>query len=145
MKKKIIYGLLVIIWMAVIFSFSNQTADNSTNLTVGLLDRVLSFLHLEDLESLINILFTPVRKMAHYIIYLILGLLILNFIKEFDLSLKEMIIASLLICIMYAVSDEIHQIYVAGRAGRVIDVFIDTLGSITGIYGYYFFRKSIFK
>ena len=145
MKKKIIYGLLVVIWMSVIFSFSNQTADNSTDLTVGLLDRVLSFLHLEDLESLINMLFTPVRKMAHYIIYLILGLLMLNFIKEFDLSLKEMIIASLLICIMYAVSDEIHQIYVDGRAGRVIDVFIDTLGSITGIYGYYFFRKSIFK
>lgn len=145
MKKKIIYGLLVIIWMAIIFSFSSQTAVDSTDLTVGLLDRVLSFLHLEDLESLINMLFTPVRKMAHYIIYLILGLLILNFIKEFDLSLKEMIIASLLICIMYAVSDEIHQIYVDGRAGRVIDVFIDTLGSITGIYGYYFFRKSIFK
>ena len=66
-------------------------------------------------------------------------------VKEYNLTLKEMIIASLLICIMYAVSDEVHQSFVIGRAGRLLDVFIDTLGSITGIIGYYFFRKSIFK
>lgn len=145
MKKKIIYSLLVVAWMIVIFLFSNQDATNSTEMTVGLLDRILSFLHLENLEEIINILFMPVRKMAHYIIYLILGLLVLNLIKEFDLSLKEMIIASLIICIMYAVSDEIHQIFVPGRAGKLIDVFIDTLGSISGIFGYYFARKSVFK
>ena len=142
MKKKIIYGLLVIIWMVVIFLFSNQDAVDSTDLTVGLLGDVLSFLHLENLEEVINMLFMPVRKMAHYIIYLILGILVINFIKEFNVSLKEIIITSLLICMMYAVSDEIHQTFVAGRAGKILDVFIDTFGSICGIYGYYFIRKS---
>ena len=71
MKKKIFYGLLVIIWMTIIFLFSNQNAVNSTGMTVSLLSRILTILHLENLEELINLLFTPVRKFAHYFIYLI--------------------------------------------------------------------------
>lgn len=145
MRKKIIYSILVVSWMIVIFLFSNQDATNSTDLTVGLLDKILSFLGLENLENLVNLLFMPIRKMAHYIIYLILGILVFNLIKEFNLSIKEIIIASLLICVIYAVSDEIHQLFVPGRAGKIIDVLIDSLGSISGIYGYYFVRKSILK
>ena len=36
-------------------------------------------------------------------------------------------------CIIYAIFDEIHQIYVPGRTGKVIDVIIDTLGACMGI------------
>lgn len=145
MKKKIVYGLLVILWMIVIFMFSNQDAVNSTDMTVGLLNKVLSSLNLENLEEVINILFMPVRKFAHYFIYLILGVLVLNSVKEYKISFKEMLIVSLIVCILYAVSDEFHQTFIPGRAGKVIDVFIDTVGSISGMFIYYIFRKPIFK
>lgn len=145
MKKKLIYSLVVIIWMIVIFCFSSQTSTSSSDMTVSLLDKVLSFLNLENFGEIIDLLFMPVRKMAHYLIYLILGFLVLNLVKEYNLTFKEIIIASLLICILYAVSDEVHQTFVPGRAGMLVDVCIDTLGSISGMFIYYVFRKSIFK
>ena len=36
------------------------------------------------------------------------------------------------ICLVYAVSDEIHQGFVDGRTPKVLDVGIDTLGGLAG-------------
>jgi VanZ family protein len=46
---------------------------------------------------------------------------------------KKYILYSLLICLIYSISDEVHQIFVPGRSGEVFDVLIDTLGSFIGI------------
>lgn len=46
------------------------------------------------------------------------------------------ILLALLICILYAISDEIHQIFVPGRSGEIRDVVIDSSGSSTGILVY---------
>lgn len=35
--------------------------------------------------------------------------------------------------ILYAISDEIHQIYIPGRGGLVNDVIIDSDGAVVGI------------
>ena len=35
---------------------------------------------------------------------------------------------------VYASSDEIHQIFVSGRSGNIKDVIIDTCGSYLGIF-----------
>ena len=35
--------------------------------------------------------------------------------------------------VIYAVSDEMHQLQVAGRAGMISDVLIDASGALTGI------------
>ncbi|GAA4069041.1 hypothetical protein GCM10022410_13710 [Amphibacillus indicireducens] len=40
------------------------------------------------------------------------------------------------ICVLFAISDEVHQLFVPGRAGQVMDVVIDTTGAIAGISGY---------
>ncbi len=37
---------------------------------------------------------------------------------------------------LYAVTDEIHQLFVPRRAGRVLDVCIDSLGSLIGVVGF---------
>ena len=44
-------------------------------------------------------------------------------------------------CLLYASSDEFHQIFVSGRTASVKDVLIDTCGSIVGILSYYFIFK----
>ena len=36
-------------------------------------------------------------------------------------------------CVFYAAIDEIHQLFVPDRAGRVVDVFIDSIGILIGI------------
>ena len=37
------------------------------------------------------------------------------------------------LCVLYAALDELHQKFVAGRGPALTDVFIDSLGALTGI------------
>ena len=46
---------------------------------------------------------------------------------------KARALLTLAICFLYAVSDEVHQVFVPGRAGRISDVMIDTSGAVLGI------------
>ena len=41
----------------------------------------------------------------------------------------------------YSITDEIHQIFISNRAGRCIDVLIDSLGIFTGITVFLLFIK----
>jgi len=65
--------------------------------------------------------------------YLILGVLTINALIKNKMAARTAICASLLICMLYASSDEFHQLFVPGRAGRVTDVLIDSFGALTGI------------
>ena len=128
MKKIIIKILLVILWMIVIFCFSNQVSDDSTKLSNGLIKNTICKVS-KDCDKTINKTFKPVRKCAHFCVYLILGLLVMNC---FNIN-KKYIIYSLIICLLYSISDEVHQIFVPGRSCEVLDIFIDTCGSFIGI------------
>ena len=44
-----------------------------------------------------------------------------------------MILISTSIGVLYAISDELHQLMIAGRSGNIKDVIIDSLGILTGI------------
>lgn len=72
-----------------------------------------------------------IRKIAHFLEFAALGALLSNalyFTYE-----KHKPFVSFLCGVLYAASDEFHQIFVEGRACRVFDVFIDSLGVISGI------------
>lgn len=51
---------------------------------------------------------------------------------------------TVIICFLYALSDEIHQYFVPGRACRVFDVIVDTSGSVFFCLMYLVYNK-IFK
>ena len=55
-------------------------------------------------------------------------------LKEFRLVDKRTYIYAVILCMLYAVSDEVHQYFVPGRSAGVIDVVIDTVGSILGVW-----------
>ena len=77
-----------------------------------------------------------VRKTAHFTEYMILGglwLLCIYNMPEGNSSLKKKIGISVCASAVYAMSDEFHQLFVEGRAGRWMDVGIDTMGAIAGI------------
>ena len=122
--KKIVKLLLIIIWLFVIFLFSNQDGSTSTSLTNGILEKYLFFV-----DS--DIFFMIIRKMAHITEYFILGILVLNFINEFKIDKK--IVVSILICFILASFDEFHQLFIPDRTGRLLDVFIDMIGASLGI------------
>ena len=146
--KKAFKLLLVILWMGVIFYFSNQKAEDSSKISDGLIVRVANVfvdknLSTVEKENILEKYTTIVRKGAHFTIYLILGILVINLLKEYDI--KRLLLISLIVCLLYSISDEIHQTFIEGRSGEVRDVIIDTTGSLMGIYGYVLFNKILKK
>ena len=70
-----------------------------------------------------------VKKGGHALGYLLLG-------RAFLYGIRPGKIAPWLalgLCILYAITDEIHQSFVPGRSPRVMDVGIDTLGTLLGL------------
>ena len=134
MVKKIILWALVIGCMALIFSFSAQGADDSMDLSDGLLHAILRFLHISLPESVITFMRVFIRKVAHFSIYMLLGFLMYLLVHT-GYSVKEKASAwqAVLYSFLYAVTDEVHQIFVPGRSGMVKDVAIDTLGASFGV------------
>ena len=122
--KKVIKLLLIILWLLVIFIFSNQDGTTSTALTNGVLEKYLFFI-----DS--DMFFIVIRKIAHITEYLILGILVFSFVNEFKIDRK--IIISLLICLIFSSLDEFHQLFIPGRTGKILDVFIDMIGVLLGI------------
>lgn len=128
--KKIIKIIILILWMLVIFLLSNQTGSESTGLSDKLICSMMSNCN-PDIYSFI------VRKIAHFMIYFILGIFT---IMNFKLS-KENIINALLICVIYAFSDEIHQMFINNRSGELRDIIIDSIGSLSSILLFYKLKK----
>lgn len=143
---KIVKVFIVLFCMFTIFMLSADDNNESNKKSDGLIIKACKILVRKDLsekeqQAYIDKYVTFVRKSAHFTIYLLLGLSIISLIKEYrQIDIKSLIIA-LIISVLYAVSDEIHQILVPGRSGEIRDVLIDSIGSLTGIYLYYLFYK----
>lgn len=137
--NKIIYGILVVIWMITVFMFSHQQSEESSATSGNTIRFIINNIPIvknytnEQKEQIIEIMQPIVRKLAHFTIYTIGGILIALFINEFNITDNKKIIFSCLSGCIYSISDEIHQLFVPGRAGMIQDVIIDTLGVILGV------------
>lgn len=134
---KVVKIILIIIWMITVFRFSNQggteSSSTSAKVTKVIVDVVVNDKKEENKVQFANKIEKVVRKFAHYTIYTIGGVLIMNYAYTTDKTKKQQTFGSLLFGAFYAVTDEVHQYFVPGRSARVFDVGIDTLGVITGI------------
>lgn len=135
MNKKVyltISWMAVFFWMSFIFSLSSQPAFESNELSLGIADRIIKLfgnLFRFDIDILNHI----VRKGAHSIAYLILAVLIFNYVNQRKISGWKSVVLVLSLCVLYAISDEIHQLYVEGRSGQPSDVLIDSIGAVAGV------------
>ncbi|QNO13296.1 VanZ family protein [Alkalicella caledoniensis] len=136
-SKQIFSWTLVLLWMGLIFYMSAQPATQSQEMSKGVVEVVVQTVErvapslAEQLD--IRYLHHIVRKNAHFIIYLILGVLVINALNVSVVEGWKGIVFALSICILYAISDEVHQLFVPGRSGEVRDVIIDSAGSSVGI------------
>ena len=151
--KRIIFGILIIINCATIFYFSNQVAKNSSQQSSTVVEIVSNIVpsikkmsEPEKTNLKANVLTPIVRKTAHFTIYSMLGIWVINFINTFErLKISKRVIISLLFCALYAITDEIHQTFISGRSGEIRDVLIDSLGALTGILLILLMSKTICK
>lgn len=137
-KKQLISWGLVVVWMGVIFYFSSQVSEDSSELSSGVTQLIVDMIHVILPNSEINLdtFSFIIRKLAHFTEYFILAVLVMNALGSSGMHRKHIFIA-LLICVLYAVSDEFHQMFVPGRGPSVRDVFIDSIGALFGILCFY--------
>lgn len=108
-QYKFVYWLPSLIWMLLIFIMSSRTTVQAS--TVDWQDFFI-------------------KKTAHFIEYFILNALLLYSLKKTTpLHYPRLIFTALVLTVLYAISDELHQTFVAGREGRPRDVFIDSFGA----------------
>ncbi len=135
---RFVLWFLVLAWMAVIFCFSMENADESSSTSGAVIRWLLErfdkgFPALSPAEQFAKIeeWSFAVRKLAHFLIFTVLGLLAAAAFSV-DLGTKEAFLAALALGIVYAAADEIHQAFVPGRACQLRDVLIDASGVLLG-------------
>ena len=140
MKKTILLSV-TILWMILIFVFSAQPADESAELSNSagaFVCRLFipGFQELSPWEQMQHIegIDHTIRKIAHGTEYFVLGILcaatLLSWVKK---SRKLLLCSGFLIAVLYSVTDEIHQIFVPGRACMFTDILIDSAGALAGV------------
>lgn len=131
-NKRIVYFILVIAWMIIVFSFSNQNGEESQNMSDTITDKIIqticSSIDKDERQGTKDFVSFVVRKLAHFTIYFIGGILIFGLINTFSIKMKYIVILTVMFGFLYAVSDEIHQFFVSDRSARAMDVLIDTSG-----------------
>ena len=135
-KKRFLYMIPVIIWMIFIFYMSGKTGQESSGQSgkislfiTDLLEKVRQD-PAQEMQNLQDILELVIRKAAHMTEYAILFLL--SYLATVKISMSQSRFynrsIAVLISLLYACSDEMHQLLVPGRSGKMIDVGIDMAG-----------------
>ena len=135
-RRSLVTGLLLLAVMALIFAFSEQPAEASSRTSgwvTALLLRLLapSFAAWNPLrqQSFLERLGPLVRKLAHFTEFMLLGMAAaLHLAPRRMFGLRAWGLAAL-----YAVTDEVHQHFVEGRAPAGTDVLIDSAGALAGV------------
>ena len=144
MKKKV---LKICVWIPVIivavgiFGFSSQEGESSGSTSrrvANVLIDVADSIHLVDVrwngrEQLVEKLQVPIRKAAHITEYALLAALIYTALAVDGLKWKFTGYAAFGISVLFACSDEFHQLFVPGRSGLAADVLIDASGILIAV------------
>lgn len=144
-------GILAIVWMCVIFALSAQGKEESGAVSESFTYRVVSstnfFFHLDMDNARVKEIATAiegfVRKVAHMVEYGILSVLLYIWVGQWPMRFLRRWGTAFGAATVYAATDEIHQLFVPGRAGRFSDVCIDGAGAILGIVVYVLIVKMV--
>lgn len=139
--------ILAVCWMAVIFTFSARNADLSTqdSMSIGILFGRLIVPSFAEMDTQMQVSFAdmvdhPIRKMAHATEYALLGFLLAGSYADKEKNRLRGICVPAVLGSLYAVSDELHQLFVPGRSCELTDMLIDSSGVILGtLFGFFIF------
>ena len=112
-KERLKLWLPVLVWAGVIFGFSSLEINRATEFSW------LDFI---------------IKKTAHVVEYAILFWLLFRAWTNKGAEVKQSVmIYGLILCFVYALSDEWHQTFVPGREGTLRDVGFDTIGMLLSL------------
>ncbi len=150
MKKiiiSIILWALVISLMGFIFSMSAEPAVESTETSGKTLRAIFNIIYrgFKDFDEakqqyIIEQNQHFIRKTAHFSVYTLLGMLVSLAIAQHT---NKFSLISYGTGTLYAISDEIHQLYVPGRSGQISDVLLDSAGVALGCILIFIIYKTV--
>lgn len=138
MKKKVVILVSVGLTLATLYAiwrFSAQDSSETTALSGGLAREIWSWLEkvVEKMGGELSLLGVEavLRKMAHFGVFLVLGIGLTGiFVWQKRVPVWLIVLIIGMIC---AAIDELHQSFVPGRNPSWFDVAIDTFGVWTGM------------
>jgi len=151
-KKRVVAALPAVVIMIIIFLFSAQHAEQSSESSDYIAEKLceireviietcttkeaepVSKEHMKDLTFII-------RKLAHTMEYAVLGISLCYFFYQMIQKRWHLFLFTLVTGFLYACSDEWHQSFVPGRSCEFRDVLIDTNGVFLGIIIFYLIVK----
>lgn len=166
--KKLLMYFPAVCLMIVIFLFSSQPAEESSAESSRIVGMVLHFwetirgikFSAQEFALWAEKIHTPVRKLAHMTEYAVLSLsifipsmaqhteglyILVDSEKKKRMWKKaawaKLVLVSMAVVLVYAATDEFHQLFVEGRSGKLTDVLIDGCGAILGIFAFLLFWK----
>lgn len=139
---------ILILWMSIIFNFSQSTRKKSATESIGILKNIVikvsdslynikiikNKLSDNEAQKIANKLNYPARKVMHISEYFILTLLIYNVLVLY--SIKKIYLVTYICSALYSISDEIHQLFI-GRTCSLVDALVDSIGILIAIYFIY--------
>jgi len=138
--KRAILIILLILTFFQIFRFSNQNGEKSSGIsrkiTTAVTKNVKKIQELDKnkQEEVLGQIEKVIRKLAHFSIYMVVGILMMLLMNTYEIKKIDRIAISLITGIIYASLDEIHQLFIPGRSAMITDVIIDTLGVLVGCF-----------
>lgn len=153
-KVNIIRAIIILLLIGtfiIIFGFSNQDGEKSGSISEKVtkwivdINPITKNLPEEEKQIEVENMHTFIRKLAHFSIYTVVGILLMSLCMTYRLKMKNKFIISLLSGFIYASTDEIHQLFIKGRSGQISDVLLDTAGVIMGIFIVFLISRIIIK
>ena len=125
-----------------IFYFSAQPADDSSEMSAEIVEPVLHTLY-SDFDampvsrqtSLRDTVTFIVRKLAHFGIFAVLGFFLAAHVRlrRPDWPGRTVSLTAWAAAVLYAGTDELHQLFVEGRSAELRDLGIDAAGALCGV------------
>lgn len=136
---RVILIILLIGTFSIIFGFSSQDSEKSSGISRKVTEIITNPIKSiqekpeQEKEQILSRIESVVRKIAHFSIYTVVGFLLMALFSTYKLEEMNRFSYSLIIGVVYASSDEIHQCFTPGRGPQVTDIIIDTMGVLLGI------------
>lgn len=143
--------LLAVVWMALIFFMSAQVADDSGALSGSVTWYIIegiNWIFARDWDAATVLMYAkmweyPIRKLAHMSEYAIFAWILVGNFALYGKTKSHRYIWAWAGAVCYAVTDEIHQLFVPGRAGLFSDVCVDGAGAFLGLLFMWGCKESI--
>lgn len=131
----ILFWVAAFLLMGAIFYMSSQNGRMSNSLSKGIISDIKPYVNINSINEKNDFIHQIsfnflLRKLTHFTEYFVLSFLLFGALFFNKATDGKALVNTFIICFLFAVSDEIHQIFVTGRTPRVYDIIIDSGGAL---------------